>query len=281
MIEFIRSNPEDVLTESGLQELKKLCQIESVTVGLSSGGWIAGGVIRTLLRGESLRSYFSNPRDIVPGDIDIFFPDVAHANIAIKGMSLSRSRYSTRSFGGSATQVTDYLATDSVTVQYVDKEDLCLQSVEACLSRFDFVNCMVAFDGKSIVMPKGWRELDSANTLCIHNTHSPFLAARIKKYIKWRGYKGISQDSREIFVEWLVRSLDSSNFSSFGSGDMSALEKVKEIGHLLTSEELLLFVGKWSICERENYGHMIEERIDWAISQINKNSKNSCSTDAV
>jgi|LakMenEpi03Aug12_release.lakeMendotaPanAssembly.Ray.scaffolds.fasta_scaffold446150_2 hypothetical protein len=281
MIEFIRSNPEDVLTESSQQELKKLCQIEAVGVGLSSGGWIAGGAIRTLLRGESLQSYFSNPADRVPGDIDIFFPDVAHANIAMKSMDFSKRRYSTRSFGGSATQVTDYLGTDTVTVQYVDKEDLCMQSIDTCLSRFDFVNCMVAFDGKSIVMPKGWRELDSENTLCIHNAHSPFLAARIKKYVKWRGYKGISRDSREIFVDWLVRSLDSSNFSSFGSGELSALEKVKEIGHLLTSEELLLFIGKWSISERENYGHMIEERIDWAIGQINKNSKNACSSSSL
>jgi len=288
MVEFIRVDPKSALCESSLHDLIALTQIDSVKIGLESGGWIAGGAIRALLCGQLLSDYFCSDKNHVPGDVDIFFAAALDANNAHKQLSLSKSRYTSRSFGGNATQISDQCALSkeqhriTVTVQYVDNQDFCTPEIENSLLRFDFVNCMIAFDGSSIIMPKNWQDLERSKLLQINNTHSPFLATRIKKYVKWRGYNGLTPESRDSFADWLVKSLDKSNFSGFNNQALRALETVKEIGHLMTAEELLLFIGKWSTVEKHKaYGHMFEEKIDWALSQIQKTSTDSCSNTAI
>lgn len=283
MIEFVKVDPKEALSDLGIQDLSRLLSISAVEKGLAHGGWIAGGAVRALLCGNSLSDYFSYGEARHSGDIDIFFPSPVSANEAIASLC---NKYTSRSYGGNATQINDALVSDdiraTVTVQYVDNQDYCNSEVETALQRFDFVNCMVAFDGRSIIMPKGWRELEETKLLKIHNTHSPYLASRIKKYVKYRGYAGISPESRENFSDWLVRSLSVSNFSTFGRPTASALDAVKQIGHLMTGEELLLFIGKWSVVEQhKSYGHMFEENFDWALDHIKKSSNKDCSNAAI
>ena len=289
MVEFIEVNPKEVLSASSLQDLDALVKTAAVKTGLSHGGWIAGGAIRALLCGTPLSEYFAPASNHLSGDVDIFFGDASVANCALKCLSAESRQYTSRSYGGSAMQLSDTIQTDpslfsrrTFTVQYVDNPDFCIDGIQQSLLRFDFVNCMIAFDGRSIIMPKNWHELESKKLIQIHNTHSPFLATRLKKYVGWRGYTGITPDSREIFADWLVRSLDSNNFSNFGRSAQSALEKVKDIGHLMTGEELLLFIGKWNLVEKhKSYGHMFEENVDWALSQIQKTSKQGCSNQGI
>ena len=283
MIEFVKVDPKEVLSDLGMQDLAKLISISAVEKGLARGGWIAGGAVRALLCGTTLSDYFSYAEFQQSGDIDIFFPSSVAANEAIASLD---KKYTSRSYGGNATQLNDSLAYDgirsTVTVQYVDNQDFCNPDMLLSLQRFDFVNCMVAFDGRSIIMPKGWRDLEETKLLRIHNAHSPYLASRIKKYVKYRGYSGISPDSREVFADWLVRSRSVSNFSSFGKPTASALEAVKQIGHLMTGEELLLFIGKWSVVEKHNnYGHMFDTHFDWALDHIQKSSNKGCSNPSI
>jgi len=273
MVKYTRANPEDVLSAQGLEDLQVLQQISAVRSGLQSGGWIAGGAIRAILSGKALQEYvFSRP---MAGDIDIFFPSTQAAEAALKNLSgLTRMQTGMRSFGGSAAQLFDCYGSSrqqQVSVQYVDKEDLCAPSIESCMMRFDFVNCMVAFDGQKIVMPIDWHKIEERKQLHINNASSPFLASRISKYVKWRGYTGgITDESRDTFVDWLIRSHDSGNFSRFDATSLRALERVKDIGHVMTGQELLLFVGKWTDTqEARNYGKTVSTEVDWAVNHIN------------
>lgn len=273
MIDFIRVAPEEILSPEGLDDIQTLKKIHTVKCGLNNGGWIAGGCIRAILSGKRLSEYvLAKP---MAGDIDIFFPSPQAAEDALKELS-GRTRMQTgmRSFGGNAAQVFDYYnfsPQNQISIQYVDKAELCATSIEQCLMRFDFLNCMVAFDGHKITMPTAWRDIEAKKQLHINNTSSPFLASRISKYVKWRGYTGgITDESRETFVDWLIRSCDKGNFSSFDVGSLRALERVKDIGHVLNGEELLLFVGKWKDTqESRHYGKIHTVEVDWAINHIN------------
>jgi hypothetical protein len=247
MIEFAYVDPAEILTSDGLEDLKLLTSCPAVSDALSRGGWIAGGSIRAILSGLPLASYTdSNLNNGLAGDIDIFFKSKSDADAAVRSR-IYRGRM--RSFGGNASQFYDDLSINeeprSITIQFVDSEKLCLP-LEDSLRQFDFLNCMVAFDGKSIIIPVGWETIEKQKLLHIANDETPYLASRISKYMRRRGYVGVTPESRDRLHSWLVKSLSSKNFPGF--------------------EE-----NRWSetFSERDKYGPIYEERVDWALNKIN------------
>lgn len=93
-----------------------------------------------------------------------------------------------------------------IKVQLIGKD--FIGSVEKILNTFDFSNVQIAYYKKegqlfccksSEIPQKGIND-----RLKIVNSHSPLLMHRIYKYITHRGYVGITEDSKQHIVDWLI-----------------------------------------------------------------------------
>jgi hypothetical protein len=95
---------------------------------------------------------------------------------------------------------------EPIKVQLIGKD--FIGSVEEILSTFDFANVQIAYYKKagqlfccksSQIPQKGIND-----RLKIVNSHSPLLMHRIYKYITHRGYVGITEDSKQHIIDWLI-----------------------------------------------------------------------------
>ena len=48
-------------------------------------------------------------------------------------------------------------------------------------------------------------KFNNRNKLSVVNSHSPLLMHRIYKYITHRGYEGVTEESKQHIVDWLIR----------------------------------------------------------------------------
>jgi len=95
---------------------------------------------------------------------------------------------------------------EPIKVQLIGKD--FIGSVEKILNTFDFSNVQIAYYKKegqlfccksSEIPQKGIND-----RLKIVNSHSPLLMHRIYKYMTHRGYTGITEDSKQHIVDWLI-----------------------------------------------------------------------------
>ena len=95
---------------------------------------------------------------------------------------------------------------EPIKVQLIGKD--FIGSVEEILNTFDFANVQIAYYKKegqlfccksSQIPQKGIND-----RLKIVNSHSPLLMHRIYKYITHRGYVGITEDSKQHIIDWLI-----------------------------------------------------------------------------
>ena len=82
-------------------------------------------------------------------------------------------------------------------------------SVEDTLNTFDFANVQIAYYFKNGQLFRCQRK-DSVpsvrnNKLRVVNSHSPLLMHRIYKYMTHRGYEGVTEESKQHIVDWLIR----------------------------------------------------------------------------
>ena len=82
--------------------------------------------------------------------------------------------------------------------------------IEETLNTFDFANVQIAYYSKGGQIFCCRRKdapdrFSNRNKLRVVNSHSPLLMHRIYKYMTHRGYKGVTEDSKQHIVDWLIR----------------------------------------------------------------------------
>lgn len=94
-----------------------------------------------------------------------------------------------------------------VKIQLIGKD--FIGPVEDTLNTFDFANVQIAYYFKDRQLFRCQRK-DSEpsvrnNKLSVVNSHSPLLMHRIYKYMTHRGYEGVTKESKQHIVDWLIR----------------------------------------------------------------------------
>ena len=95
---------------------------------------------------------------------------------------------------------------EPIKVQLIGKD--FIGNIEAILNTFDFANVQIAYykkEGQLFCCKSDQIPQKGINDrLKIVNSHSPLLIHRIYKYITHRGYIGITEDSKQHIVDWLI-----------------------------------------------------------------------------
>jgi hypothetical protein len=191
--------------------IRQIIQSPLIRVAFEHGAWIAGGFARAVFLCKRMDQFFTRNDYIMPGDIDLFFDSQEEADAVItfyKNMG-----YVSKSYGGNAVQTTCSLGQaitsnsgiKSISIQVVNNPTLILPIREQ-LDRFDFTNVCCAFRDEEFLTPPNLLELESSYLLDIKNSTSPFLAARIRKYMR-RGFAGVTDGSRQHITDWLINAV--------------------------------------------------------------------------
>jgi len=261
---------ESALTANSYANLRKtLEKVSVIDEALANRGWICGGFARHLMLNRPVEQYFRPVCQIdeyVPrGDIDVFFNSTEDAAASIP-------KSARPSQAGFAKELHD-----SVKVQFVDDPNLIRPTIEETLSSFDIVNCRVAINHQYVVIPQDWFEIESRRQLRIGHNDTPFLGSRILKYLKYRGLESLTDDSYEALTGWLAHAAN-----NFGEGDWTtqhllgvshSVKKLRARG-LVRKEDLIFFIGKWNdSLEERRYGGSFTYEVDWALNEIEKDTK--------
>lgn len=189
---------------------------------MASGGFIAGGCPRYVsdtieLTGDFTDTDMDAYRQF--GDIDFFFADKKDADTVISQLGHRRcypvlsvenddNISLTPSAGGFAYNIK--LHEDRNFIVKLHKKMAHIPPIKmqlvvcdfnkpkATLSRFDFLNSMLAFvkidEQIKTIIPAKWRENEKTNTLKVVDWSSPLTLSRIVKYMKKYGYKHVAID---------------------------------------------------------------------------------------
>lgn len=236
--------------------IMKIIHSPLISFALDSGAWIAGGFARAVFLGKRMDQFFSRSDYSLAGDIDFFFDNQEAVDNVIK--FFMNSGYVSKSYGGNAIQTTCHLGqtitkhpgVTSISIQLVNSPALILPIREQ-LDRFDFTNVCCAFRGEAFLAPSSILELEANCLLDIKNSASPFLAARVRKYMR-RGFVGVTEVSRQHITDWLINAV-ADNFK----GNTGLAGTVKDAAwckqqirdllnkstHLLRSEDLIMLIG--------------------------------------
>jgi hypothetical protein len=236
--------------------IRKIIHNPLISYALDSGAWIAGGFARAVFLGKRMDQFFSRSDYSLAGDIDLFFDNQEAVDNVIK--FFMNSGYISKSYGGNAIQTTCHLGQTvakysditSISVQVVNNPELILPIREQ-LDRFDFTNVCCAFRGETFLAPSNILELEANYRLDIKNSTSPFLAARVRKYMR-RGFVGVTEDSRQHITDWLINAV-ADNFK--GNAGLAGTVKdaawckqqirdlLNKSAHVLRSEDLIMLIG--------------------------------------
>ncbi|MAG27700.1 hypothetical protein CMI47_19385 [Candidatus Pacearchaeota archaeon] len=262
-----------------------------VYVAMTMGGFIAGGFARSLAhsllldRKASIRNYLTPnnqwPRIAsTPGDVDIFSP------ASIDTLKIAAG---SRSLGDFAVNVPMKLSQQAsagvkevnmpwkreYVVQIVDHPRFRYEDVRSCLDSFDLINSRyaIAMDSGAIYLhwdPEAIR-LDKSRQIGICRTDTPFLPARVAKYLRFRGCEnGLAPGSDDMLTEWLIRASTGTWPEYFNARHKSSIDKhvrLMKMLDLMRVTDLTLFLGKWKqVVRKEKYGQ--EYIVDWACNQM-------------
>jgi hypothetical protein len=236
--------------------IRKIINSQLIRFALDSGAWIAGGFARAVFLGKRMDQFFSRSGYNLAGDIDLFFDNQEAVDNVIK--FFMNSGYISKSYGGNAVETTCHLGQtgtiysgfSSVSIQVVNNPSLILPIREQ-LDRFDFTNVCCAFRGEEFLAPSNILELESNYLLDIKNSTSPFLAARVRKYMR-RGFVGVTDSSRQHITDWLIDAI-ADNFK--GTAGLAGTVKdsawckqqISELlhksAHVLRNEDLIMMIG--------------------------------------
>ena len=279
-----------ILTEKVQADLKKILCNPLIDTALSNSGYLAGGFVRSALKGDDIMNYLMPPylknnEEARPGDIDIFFEredGVAACRSVISEPGVINDH---RSIGGFAIEknirgreIDSSFNSGQIKVQLVDHKHTCGKPMLESVGNFDFTNCAVAMTKDKIFIPRGWREIEDDNLLDVVSSASPFLGGRILKYFYHRGFSKLTERSRETILEWIVRSLHG-KFEGYDkshtAGIESHLKTMANNSDLVPTNDLTLFLGKWQTLLNIDtssgiYGPTHYVSVDFALNEINK-----------
>jgi hypothetical protein len=249
-------------------QLAMITSHPSIAAALRCGGYFAGGFPRYLARGGLPLDYLDCALTHNSGDIDIFFPTLDDA------MRGTQEFLGYRSFAGFCSEKTVTVAEHRIKVQLVNHPDMIRGNPEACVKTFDFKNCAVWMHGMSVMVPDGWDEIEEQRLLDIQSVASPFLGGRIIKYLRKRGYLGLTSGSRNHIKEWMLRAARGEFDDMFNeihlSGVKSALKKIVSKRGLIDSEDLSILIGlvKTSVKDSDIYG--LTREVDLAMHTLER-----------
>lgn len=301
--EFVKAQVSDYIKPEEFGIFYHLITNQTIAAGLGNGGWIAGGFARTILAGESIVEYLYPDRSTHSefrrsvSDIDIFFPNQESALGAIASLeSLIREkvklqhpdRFAIDCHIMPSNNFYDYFEKNipngtkrfnSTQVQFVSNPPNGFKStLLETIDDFDIVNCMVGIDGQYIYYPVEWAALEETKTLKISKSDTPFLGRRLAKYITSRGYKGVSESSRDLFIEWIARVQRDEFPSVFNSQHKQKKMMITALNNLINHKampltDVVMLIDKWSVTKKQEegaYGHSTYVKVDWALEILNE-----------
>jgi hypothetical protein len=284
MSDYIQVPAQDFVPLNNLPALRAI--LHTFKVPLKEGCTIAGGFIRILCRGDSIVDYLTKPAlGDNHGDIDIFLPKPQVMKTITTKMAIPCQR-SHAGFGWnvhrkSPLEAGPYIGA-SQNIQFIDYPDFCSPDPIEVVDRFDFTNVAIGLslvDGQpTITVHRRWRELETEMLLDVRNSRSPFLGHRINKYLKRRGYQGVTPESSHHITNWLVKCAAGEKFYI---GEKQALhpEVIKngvislfERG-VAPKQDIIMFLGKWEVVVYDRMkgdysGFNSCETVDWALSKL-------------
>jgi hypothetical protein len=292
--EFIKAQVSDFIKPEEFGIFYHIITNPTISAGLSSGGWIAGGFARAILTGESIVDYlYPEGRRFPTGDIDIFFPNQEAAAGAMSSLeSITRQQVrlqpnrfaidwhlqpsnNMREFFEKNIPMCNKLA--GVRIQFVvNPPDGFKTTLLDTINNFDLVNCMVGIEGQYIHFPAEWQGLEESKSLKIAKSDTPFLGRRLSKYLLSRGYENIEESSRDLFIEWVAR-VHNDEFPGVFNHEhfrkemmMSSFDKLIE-REAIPLTDIVLLVNKWNISKKQstgNYGPSKYITLDWALDKL-------------
>lgn len=286
MSDYLQVPAQDFVPLNNLPALRAI--LHTFRVPLEEGCTIAGGFIRVLCRGDSIVDYLSRQAGGPAGDIDVFLPrpEVAQAVTMVKNPQRSHAGFGWNVHLGSPPSTGTYLG-DRLNIQFIDYPDFCSPDPIEVLDRFDFANVAIGLslvEGQpTITVHRRWRELESQMLLEVRNSRSPFLGHRINKYMKRRGYLGVTPDSSSHITDWLVKCAAGEKFQHIEKhglhpelikgGVMALFER-----GVAPKQDIIMFLGKWEVVVYDRKmgdysGFNSSETVDWALSKMNENQK--------
>jgi len=175
---------------------------------------------------------------------------------------------------------------DSQNIQFIDFPDFCSPDPVEVLDRFDFTNVAIGLslvEGQpTITVHRRWRELETEMLLDVRNSRSPFLGHRINKYLKRRGYQGVTPKSSNHITDWLAKCVSDEKFyideehalhpDVIKNGVMALFER-----GVAPKEDIIMFLGKWEVVvydrkEGDYSGFNSSETVDWAFGHMEKHA---------
>lgn len=168
------------------------------------GAFIAGGASHALMRGYCLQKYLDQ-HDCA--DLDLYFED--------------KQRYR-----GAVNFIEKLTAKSTSPRVYMEKSPtgLCNNiSIENSFKKIQLVGCIFG-KPESVILSFDFKNLESclfldgdhykmmytdnakeSKLLNIRHSNSPFLMHRVYKYMKYRGYTGVSKSSRRHITDWIIK----------------------------------------------------------------------------
>lgn len=204
----------------GLEDLIKIDVFRDV---FRSGGYIAGGFARFLLREKSVKKVIKHVNNLWASgpkmDIDIFFDSLERSRALISNIATYERTNSTLipSLGNNAQQCYISIALNEITdhselepteimtmmVQFITG---FIGSPRDMISRFDITNCKVGFNDEYFWIDDRVEKLEKDLVLHISDI-SKFVPSRIRKYLVHRGYRKIHPESVHVLAGWMEMKL--------------------------------------------------------------------------
>jgi len=162
-----------------------------IRLAISLGAVIAGGAAISLLEARTTGKNRNSIRYGLWKDVDLWFPNQESLDVYLSTAAVDRNISFRPSFGRNAIDL-------DITDGGPQLQVIMFRTgtpVEI-ISKFDFTNCAVAFDGKGFWYHKAVPALCEQKKLSLLNGDSPFFMSRVSKYLK-KGYYTIDVAIRE------------------------------------------------------------------------------------
>lgn len=162
-----------------------------IRLAISLGAVIAGGAAISLLEARTTGKNRDSIRYGLWRDVDLWFPNQESLDVYLSTAAVDRNISFRPSFGRNAI---DFDITDGGPQLQVI---MCRTGTPIeIISKFDFTNCAVAFDGKGFWYHKDVPTLCEQKKLGLLNDDSPFFMSRVAKYLK-KGYYTVDDSIRD------------------------------------------------------------------------------------
>ena len=216
----------------------------------NGGGFVSGGFLRKMIHFGSYEKAIENIYKIgFGGDIDFFFDQEHHANIACHTSLLDAEFYpidNTGALFGKQTKVkAGILMTEpnsktgfayeiaskknGIKYQFIAKST---GTPEQVLNRFDIANCKIATDAKSVWMVEDWEEIEGKKEIRVDKANHEYLISRLAKYLG--DDYSLDESNHDAILKLMLGS----------SKYVSPIKKILRNKRAIKLETIVMFYGK-------------------------------------